>query len=1684
MTKATLLEFTVYDPTASVFRTVRACNHDDPRVTTLDDKAWTPVLADGPVVGMAVFDGAFAGRVDREVGAAVCHMHDGLVDHWLSYAWGGGTAKVWIGDLGDAFADYDLLWSGETNGVSRPSRNVLEIQLKEPDLDQPVLYLGYAGTGGLEGVSGVKNQLKPWCFGACQFVRAQLIDPIKQIYQVHGYGAVEGIDEVFEGGATLGAAATSYTTAQLQTFLDTAPAQGAWSRLNGHGLFRLGSQPSFPISAHVRGDNVNGYVTKTGDIINRLYEVIKGTPLNAATVTALNAAAAQPVDLFLNEQETLNDVVSRLMLNVGGYAFLASDGGLRLGLVRFGTSIGDLDEQDKSQTFVRQLKEEVTSAPVYARRHGAEQCHYVHNASNVVADLAEVAADIEAAQQTADAKNTVWPPSATPPSGSVIEGDLWPDTSTTPHTMRRYNAAGSTWVATATQGADFNANVINIPTPIQTGNLTNDGYLDASWMEYTPPGGAPVNVNTLMPAEAGSDVTGNNEAATIANQGSGATANTLGELDSSAWVHLSSVQPGATVGENLVPNGELLTDDLSGMALDIGVSLQTGGVGDPSNYFLRLAANENADNIYVGGGVDDNITNMTGAIPCAEGDRIYYRVLARNNTNTSNANFRFSPPKFIAPDDYDGVINGSYHQPGPNWEWHEGYIEIPAQTNPIIAIKGRFDRITASQELDIAKIVLARVEPGADVTANDPRLRSVDYGAGRNENLIRDPDFTDPDGPFLSGNPTIGLEGNTPYLSVPAGETVNFITNSNNVNGATDQVRVEPGKTYRLSAELKTVGGTRRVRLRVRPRRSVGSAGPVSYPYESGTNFDTAGAWQRVEVTFTVPDDATYDYCEIGVDHVNSGTGTEAHVRFPRASTIAELATDGGTFELNLFENDGGPLATLANFRTNLGEAATIANQGLLSTRDDVDWDSHVLSRPAELTDGRIPAGLTPTGDMNRPMPLAIADASDLLRFNGGALFTGETDADRTALHEAATIANQGWGATAAEADASNEYTQRPLNFEAVGDWVVEGNRVKKGIASFGNHGGVHSAEKFRAVTISMPFDLNDTHPALRGYVGIMQNKIAVGDNDADFDAELRFERNSDYIRLTVAGVTQVIHYPTSLTGIATLEYDGVYVRAIVNGEEIWSGETTHDMMVYVTYYSPYGGDNGQAVVSYSPSNYGNIKARDVSDGPALRSWTFVDKNEDKMTIDGPNITLDTYVGWAGRGRGPKFERGCFMQFSLPANGLRGQVGLSPDILPGDIPGNAYTDCARVYHINANNNYLRFYRGDNTSVNKVEAFTVADVISCFYDGTEIRWYKNNELIMTDTTFGTDIPVVPAFIPLDVGFTAVNMRCGNYDPEIEAVVRGVRYDGTLVPGLNEAQAFMLENGLAALDAYIRTAVGEAATFANQAAIATDHTAEVGADVTANAVPTLEGTTTTIISADYQGTVIAGQLPKVIKFTRKRGDTDVSSSTTWSIHATSGCTATVSASGNVSITACTASGYVTVRSVRDGVTLDKSIVVTKQNAPPPSTGGGSGTTVQDSSLIGVGSTAFSAVTSEMEVETGPNGQIAFSAPLTVTDSGSPAGTFEVELKWQYKLTTSSTWLDAASAVASNPDLVMVYESEPGFNFYYPNPEGSVTSNPTKTGLTASTAYDVRLMARRTTSSPANSVVLLGTASATGS
>lgn len=299
------------------------------------------------------------------------------------------------------------------------------------------------------------------------------------------------------------------------------------------------------------------------------------------------------------------------------------------------------------------------------------------------------------------------------------------------------------------------------------------------------------------------------------------------------------------------------------------------------------------------------------------------------------------------------------------------------------------------------------------------------------------------------------------------------------------------------------------------------------------------------------------------------------------------------------------------------------------------------------------------------------------------------------------------------------------------------------------------------------------------------------------------------------------------------------------------------------------------------------------------------------------------------------------------------------------------------------------------------------------------------------------------------------------------------ESTLVPRPGDAVygegIYEIASGAIATKANFKTAEGTAAAIVGQAAAATDHAIEAGADVTSFVV----GSATFNIEAASDGTPTAALLPKLVGYKLMKNASDLTASATWSRTLLSGgLTSTISA-GQLSVTGMTTDeAVVRLQAALGSVTrtIDVKVIRNKAAAAPPS---GGGTSANTSVFYVINSTSQTVASPELEINVGASGTATLSAPLEFYALSS-VGTFGLNLRWQRW--NGSAWVDVGSVATSDPSAIRYNEgageiySEPGF----------INCSATVNGLSGAQKF------RLTGYTPAGTVSrsCVGTASAVGS
>lgn len=237
----------------------------------------------------------------------------------------------------------------------------------------------------------------------------------------------------------------------------------------------------------------------------------------------------------------------------------------------------------------------------------------------------------------------------------------------------------------------------------------------------------------------------------------------------------------------------------------------------------------------------------------------------------------------------------------------------------------------------------------------------------------------------------------------------------------------------------------------------------------------------------------------------------------------------------------------------------------------------------------------------------------------------------------------------------------------------------------------------------------------------------------------------------------------------------------------------------------------------------------------------------------------------------------------------------------------------------------------------------------------------------------------------------------------------------------------------------------------------------------------------VLADYTGAVLDGQLPRNIAATRYDGDTDVTTSATWSATLSSGdATFTIgAATGVLNLTALGSSSVISITSEHNDISLSRLVAISKVlGDPPPSSGAGTDS-AYDNSITSTSSDAYgSANAGPLTLTCGASGEVSLAAPLDfVAAEEAPPGSFHCYGKWQWRV-PAGVWADVATEIQSS-SAADVIDGGDGFGPFFAS-EGTISVAMTKTGLTPGDDYEFQLLLRNDTGS-ARTLYYTGSASA---
>ena len=309
-----------YDPVAAATVTLRGASVDDTAVCHLDNQVWWPGLIQLPTLAYDLFDGGFGGAIGTPASSMAL-----AVEPWPNlprYNLADARIRLWTGEVGAPWANWTQRFDGRVSNQPVVDQGVATLGFAVDDrwLDKPLLAT-YAGTTGAEGPAALKGTVKPLALGAPRYATGVLIDPVNSVFQVSGYGAIEGVEAALDRLVRFTASAGDYATYAALVAATIAP--GQWATCKAAGLVRFGAPPVGPVSFLLRGDKAgaDGWARKPGQLIRRIALLAGGAgKIDDASLNALDAARPYNLSVYVGEQTTARELIQSIAASVNHVA--------------------------------------------------------------------------------------------------------------------------------------------------------------------------------------------------------------------------------------------------------------------------------------------------------------------------------------------------------------------------------------------------------------------------------------------------------------------------------------------------------------------------------------------------------------------------------------------------------------------------------------------------------------------------------------------------------------------------------------------------------------------------------------------------------------------------------------------------------------------------------------------------------------------------------------------------------------------------------------------------------------------------------------------------------------------------------------------------------------------------------------------------------------------------------------------------------------------------------------------------------------------------------------------------------------------------------------------------------------------------------------------------------------------
>jgi hypothetical protein len=296
-----------------------------------------------------------------------------------NWSWDTREIQIWRGPRGKPFSQFTKVAVLESAGISAINTQRKEVALR--DLQQSMYKTSlrlntYAGTGGADGDASITGVLKPVTYGRVRNRPLQMVNSVKLIMQWHD-AAVEGVDALQDGGSDLAYQGNQVSYAALEAMTLTP---GQYATCNAVGMVRAGGVAQYGFRLYGRGDATGtGYVETIVPILQRMMTTrgaipLQPTDLDTASFDALNAKYSTQIIGIVVGEETLGELIDKVLQGIAGWWYVSMLRKLRIGQLEEPKDVADFTFDHAKKDIIGEVESEAWITPRQLTRLG-----YWHN---------------------------------------------------------------------------------------------------------------------------------------------------------------------------------------------------------------------------------------------------------------------------------------------------------------------------------------------------------------------------------------------------------------------------------------------------------------------------------------------------------------------------------------------------------------------------------------------------------------------------------------------------------------------------------------------------------------------------------------------------------------------------------------------------------------------------------------------------------------------------------------------------------------------------------------------------------------------------------------------------------------------------------------------------------------------------------------------------------------------------------------------------------------------------------------------------------------------------------------------------------------------------------------------------------------------------------------------------------